>query len=325
MLETYIARFSKLRSDQSPARWGALTKHRAPHKPLLLLAVLDQFVDGAITSNLIEASLDLGELFTLYWARVMPPDQRGNMTLPFFHLQGDNFWHLLPKPGKAEFLASVRQIRSMNDLQDAVFGACLDEDLYALLRIEASRDVFRRVLIKTYFSPEAQAALQNQGIINGEAYQYSERLLKQAKDKLVQEGLLDVEGYQTAARDQGFRRAIISAYDHHCAFCGLKVLTPDGHTAADAAHIVPWSQTHNDTVGNGLALCKLCHWCFDEGLLAASVKNVVLFSPQIEAVYNKTAHLPSLRDRQITLPKQPAYWPDAEALRWHREKVYQPR
>ena len=45
--------------------------------------------------------------------------------------------------------------------------------------------------------------------------------------------------------------------------------TIDGHTAVDAAHIIPWSISHNDDPRNGLALCKLCHWSFDEGLLAA--------------------------------------------------------
>jgi len=324
MLENYIAKFSKLRSDQSPARWGALTKHRAPHKPLLLLAVLDQFADGAVTSNLIEASPDLGELFTLYWARVMPPDQRGNMTLPFFHLQGDSFWHLLPKPGKAEYLAAVRQIRAMSDLQEAAFGARLDEDLYVLLRIEQSRDVLRRVLIETYFSPEAQAALLNQGSVNQEAYQYSETLLQRAKDNL-RERLPDGADYQPASRDQGFRRAIMSAYNHHCAFCGLKVLTPDGHTAADAAHIIPWSQTHNDAVDNGMSLCKLCHWGFDEKLLAASAQYIVIVSGLVNGAYNVPNHLPSLAGRALKLPDEKAFWPSLEGLKRHRQGMYRGR
>lgn len=322
MLETYIAKFSKLRSDQIPARWGALTKHRAPHKPLLLLAVLDQFAEGTVTSNLIEITPDLGELFTLYWARIMPPDQRGNMALPFFHLQSGGFWHLIPKPGKAEYLAAVPQIRSMNDLNGAVFGARLDEDLYALLRIEKSRDVLRRVLIEKYFSPEALGALVNQGSVNQEAYQYSETLLKRAKAKLIQEGLLEEDGYQTLARDQGFRRAIVSAYNYHCAFCGLKVLTPDGHTAVDAAHIIPWSKTYNDAVDNGMSLCKLCHWGFDEGLLTSSANYSVTVSGVVKADYNTPMHLPSLAGRKLTLPVEQAYWPSLEALKTHREDVY---
>ena len=111
MLDDYFARLSRLRSDRSPARWGANTKHRAPHKPLLLLAVLDWFAETPPPTNLIEPSLELGEIFTLYWARVMPPDQRGNMALPFFHLHSDGFWHLIAKPGKEAYVAAVRQTR----------------------------------------------------------------------------------------------------------------------------------------------------------------------------------------------------------------------
>ena len=71
-------------------------------------------------------------------------------------------------------------------------------------------------------------------------------------------------------RDQGFRRAVVTAYTHRCAFCGIRMRTIDGHTAVDAAHIIPWSLSHNDDPRNGLALCKLCHWSFDEGLLGVS-------------------------------------------------------
>ncbi len=325
MLETYIAKFAKLRSDQSPARWGALTKHRAPHKPLLLLAVLDLYAESRAQANFIEASLGLSELFTLYWARVVPPDQRGSIVLPFFHLQSDGFWHLLPKPGKESYLAAVRQIRSLSELQDTAVGGCLDEDLHALLHRQEPRDVLRRVLIETYFASEVQLALLNQSSVNQEAYQYSEALLTQAKGRLVQEGILLLAEYQPAARDQGFRRAIIGAYNHSCAFCGLKVLTPDGHTAVDAAHIIPWSRTHDDAVDNGISLCKLCHWGFDEGLLAASANFTVAVSGLVHAAYNVPVHLPRLADMPLTLPSERLFWPSQDTLKWHRQEVYRGR
>lgn len=316
-------KFSNLNLDKSAARWTALTTYQAPHKLLLLLSVCDLFAEGNISANLIEPSLELAEIFTLYWSRVMPPDRRGNMALPFFHMKSEKFWHLLPLPGKEAYVEAAKQIRSMNELRETVIGARLDEDLYALLRLQPSRDELRCALIEKHFAPEAQTALLNQGVVNQESYQYSEKLLKQAKDKLFREG--DFQDYQTASRDQGFRRAIVSAYDHHCAFCGLKVLTPDGHTAADASHIIPWSKTHNDAVNNGIALCKLCHWGFDEGLLAASAQNAVVVSGLVKADYNVPAHLPGLAGRPLTLPAEESFWPSQEALKWHRQEVYRGR
>lgn len=65
-MEKYIKSFGKLRSDAVPNRWPAETQHRAPHKPLLLLSVMDLIEQGVITKNLIELSPDLGEMFAIY-------------------------------------------------------------------------------------------------------------------------------------------------------------------------------------------------------------------------------------------------------------------
>jgi hypothetical protein len=39
----YLHRFTHLHTAVSRTHWSADTRHRAPNKPLLLLAVLDQF------------------------------------------------------------------------------------------------------------------------------------------------------------------------------------------------------------------------------------------------------------------------------------------
>ena len=244
------------------------------------------------------------------------------MVLPFFYLQSQGFWHLIPRVPGAKV---VNPNGSLNRLRAQVYGARLDDALYALVLSEPSRDALRQVLMETYFAPEAQAALLDQSDINKGAFQYSQGLFRQAKDRHVKETLLDSNAYRPAARDQGFRRAVIGAYDHACAFCGLRVLTPEGHTAADAAHIVPWSLTHNDAIDNGMALCKLCHWGFDEGLVSASVKYEVLVSPLLFAAYNAPAPLSLLKDRGMTLPSERAFWPDPLALDTHRRETYRPR
>jgi putative restriction endonuclease len=50
-----------------------------------------------------------------------------------------------------------------------------------------------------------------------------------------------------AARDQGFRRAIVTAYDYRCSMCGIRVVTIEGHVAVEAAHIHPWSEARRPT------------------------------------------------------------------------------
>ncbi len=52
MLTHYLKSFSSLRSDTSRSRWTASTKFRAPHKPLLLLVVIDLIAQGIIKTNI---------------------------------------------------------------------------------------------------------------------------------------------------------------------------------------------------------------------------------------------------------------------------------
>jgi putative restriction endonuclease len=266
-IDDYAERFARLRTNRNRKVWTEVMAHQAPHKPILLLCVLDLFDSGEVSSNLIQITEDLTELFGRYWERILPFGRPGNLALPFFHLRSDGFWHLLPKH---EDVGLGSQITSLVRLREEVIGACLDDDLYDLILSKVHRDRLRSVLIETYFSLQTRRVLIEQSAVNLGAFAYSEELLKHPEDPRVQETLPIEEAYRPAVRDQGFRRAVVSAYLHRCALCGLRVRTLDGRTAVAAAHIVPWSETHDDRPANGMALCRMCHWTFDEGLLGVS-------------------------------------------------------
>jgi putative restriction endonuclease len=85
-----------------------------------------------------------------------------------------------------------------------------------------------------------------------------------------------------------------------------------------AAHIIPWSVSHNDDPRNGLALCRLCHWTFDEGLLGVSHHYQVIATKALTAYGNIAGHLLTLHERPIFQPVEATLWPDRDALRWHR-------
>jgi hypothetical protein len=59
MLEKHLQTFAKLRTDRGRDRHPAITYHRAPHKPFLLLSIIDLIVQGKVTENLIEPSFEL--------------------------------------------------------------------------------------------------------------------------------------------------------------------------------------------------------------------------------------------------------------------------
>jgi len=321
-LSQYVQIFTKLRRDRVKV-WPDSTRGKSPYKPLLLLAVLDQFDQGQIAHNLIALTPDLGNLFELYCAVVLPSGMAGNIAMPFFHLQGEGFWHLVPVPNREAVVASGRRLITESQLADNVAGARIDDDLFALLSVKTNRDVLRAALIDANFDAFVQPLLWEKAVTNQAAYLYSSELLEKSRNK-IRESLptLDEGTYTRQARDQGFRRAIVVAYDHRCACCGLRIVTPGGHTAVEAAHIVPWYKTHNDLPTNGLALCRLCHWSFDEGLMGVATDYRVVLSPQLAIHGNMPGFLSMLIERPIFLPKETALHPDPANLAWRNDNIF---
>jgi putative restriction endonuclease len=320
-LQNYIDQFSHLHTDINHNRWTEATKFRAPHKPFLLLSILDLFSQGTISSNLIEVTPELGDLFAKYWVLIIGSQRRGNMALPFFHLRTSMFWHLIPVPGKEDLLKGPLQVDTLSHLQKLVIGASLDEDLYQLLQVEESRNLLRNALILTYFYPEHHTHLQNQGAINNQSFLYGQKLIEKAR-KQVKESATGGDAFQSVVRDQGFRKAVVRVYDHRCAFCGVRMLTVDGHSAVEAAHVIPWSISKNDDLKNGIALCKLCHWTFDEGLAGVSSKYTILLSSDLRTSLNFPGHLLTLQGRPILGPAETNLMPDPDFLDWHRQNKY---
>ena len=311
--------FASLNTDKSASRWPDRTRNRAPQKPLLLLSVLDLFELGEITSNLIEITEDLLNLFDEYWVKAFPFTKPSTLAMPFVRLESDSFWHVARRKEGEALLG--RPERSIAQLQERAFGARLDESLYQYLQAEESRRLLRSVLVSDrYFSNEAREDLLQQGFVNKEAFMYSEKLLNNPEDPRVREALPLEEEYMPV-RDQGFRRAVVTAYDHRCALCGIRVRTLDGHTLVEAAHIVPWSENQDDRPVNGLALCRTCHWTFDERLLSVSQDYIVVTSKQLNVPGNLSGYLTSLEGRAIFVPTQESYRPDRDSLEWHRKRL----
>ena len=317
-LPIYLKAFAKLHVDSTPNRWSSITKNKAPHKPLLLLAVIDRFAQKNITANLIELNAELADLFHIYWSKIFPFGQRGNIGLPFFHLKSDKFWHLILKSDQSVYQGKA-QYRSMTQLREEFLGATLDEELYELLKNETDRNALRNVLIEAYFCHELQLVLQEQGMMNIQAFQYSLKLLTTSEIQVIKDASIVQQEYSQPVRSQGFRIALVKVYNHRCAFCGIRAISPLGHTVVDAAHIIPWSVSYNDHPKNGITLCKLCHWMFDEGLMSLSSKYIVLVSKELFKQQNLPGHLVTLDGRGFIPPENDDYLPDLESLSWHRQ------
>jgi putative restriction endonuclease len=323
MIDRYKAAFSKLRTDVNSKTWSPITFYRAPHKPFLLLSVMDLIAQNIIQINFIEFNADLADTFDLYWVNVIGKEKASSPVYPFYHLKSSKFWHLIPVPGKEETLAAITSISSVNQLQQLVLGAKLDDQLFDLLLNERTRDQLRRVLIETYFAPDVRPKLIEVGQIASESFEYSRELLDRLRGRFrLKEVPERDEQYHVESRSTAFRRLVVQAYNHTCAICSIRIITPEGYTVVEAAHIVPWSMSRNDDPRNGMALCKLHHWTFDQGLVGVTPSYEITVSPVVSNNAETAAPLSSLNGQKIELPPDEFLWPAHQALDWHLKEIF---
>ncbi|MBW2604777.1 MAG: hypothetical protein JRE28_10765 [Deltaproteobacteria bacterium] len=131
-LDQYIKSFSCLRTYKDRKKWSALTALQAPHKPFLLMSIMDLVAQGSITQNFIEPSFELLDTFNTYWNAIMPFGSKTSMAYPFPRLKTDGFWHLVPNPG---FENQINiDFSSMTKLREVCAGARMDDELFQFMR-----------------------------------------------------------------------------------------------------------------------------------------------------------------------------------------------
>jgi len=291
----------------------------APHKPLMLLAILDLVEEGVIEQNYIEHAPRLIERFNHYWSVLDPVGFQARSWLPFFHLRYDGFWVLSPQEGADQQLVTLRSPKSNRQLHAVVSHAELTDEVWNLIQSEDVRKEMRSALLASYFSDEDQAklnaAIREEKDISG----YIEGLLDYALREpfQMQHDESPVSTTTRHVRDRAFRRLIRQLYDEACCMCELRLVTDDGHSVLEAAHIIPYAKSFNDDPRNGLGLCPVHHWCYDEGLIGISPNYVVTVSEALVETRPTENRLIRLRGQRARLPRDESLQPAREALERH--------
>lgn len=254
-LDEYRERFQSLHTDQHQGR-------PRPHKAVMLLAVLSLADNGQLIENKVVYGPELLELFKRYFAIVRGPTDQCTPLNPFFYLRSERFWHLHARPGQEAALAVMRNPGGAGMLMATVAYATLDDDLFQLMAQDAGREVLRQALIDRHFSAQRQELL---GICGEEREIGRVRENWREHEYSVDRG--DVAGATEGARSAAFGRTVRQAYDYRCAACGIRFLYDD-ITVIDAAHLVPFRETRDDSPQNGMALCKNHHWLMDSCLIS---------------------------------------------------------
>lgn len=289
----------------------------APHKPVLLLSVIELIEGGAIAENKILVSPELAEVFLKYWPRVTK--RKPDFVMPFFHLKSEGFWHLHPNAEYETALKVASQIKGVSRLREVVAHARLNDDLFLLLNDARDRETIRQTIIRTYF-PKYKEQLESLIEKTQQIGVYRESLIDDVQLPFTTQKPKTRSQMDSTIRSAGFRQAIMRLYDYTCAACELRIVTMDGESATDAAHIVPFSVSKNDDVRNGISFCKLHHWAFDKGLFSLGEDYQIVVSDLMSDQRPTECRLTELRDKPILLPDRAQLYPAQDAMAWHREK-----
>lgn len=269
LAKKWLGKLTKLNA----ATGSGKCRGKAPHKPLLLLCLLDMAEAGELTGRTFMRTAGLVLRFKSYGALVSERwPTRLDMRMPFFYLRTQGFWEA--------FTLEMTPAQS----PESCFVCEQHGEFFELLGDADFRLKARLLLVARYFEPRERVALLESFGISADSTKRSTPHPTLSPIEAERVGAKLNEEAEEVARKKGrsarFAVQVVSRYKFTCALTGLCCLTMDGAAIVDAAHIEPFAENQNDDIENGLALCKNAHWMFDEGLWSVRGDGRVILSPQ---------------------------------------------
>ncbi len=279
--------------------------HTSPHKPCMLLAVIELAEVGKLYRNRIRFDDVLLTRYAAYFNIVKTDKDHPNPWMPFFHLHSDKFWHHQALPGRSSILQALKTATRRGDITDNIDYVTLDDELYRFLKDAEPRFTLREQLI-LYWFPDHEGELFELARIAGD----EEQLLIDAEKNLRDQPMLQV------SRSAAFRRLVTEAYGFRCAASGWRVVLPDYTVLVEAAHIIPFSETQDDRPQNGIALTPNFHWAMDKNIIAPGPDMKWHVSRNLDERIADNQPIIDLDGKDLLLPQDDRFAPDPAGLEW---------
>jgi putative restriction endonuclease len=317
-LPYYLAKFNKLRVDRTH---GA----PAPHKPILILSILQAISLKQIRSPKVYLTPELISIFKANWSHlVVSTKHHCAISYPFFYMKSEGFWRLVPNDSVYNLESLGSTIKSTYKLSLAIAYAEMDENLFLLAKDPHINQVLTNSILDFYFSGRATSLEMNLsyqqelfGVLEHKILMDSPETYKMEMEQIIESKDED----ELFLRGSFFKREVPRIYNFTCSISELRISSMSNITLIDACHIVPFSQSRNDTISNGIALCPNLHRAFDRGLISIDAEYKVLVSDSFKESGTNYS-LKALKRKPLQLPQQKAYWPSQENLDWHRNHVF---
>lgn len=317
-IDHYLRLFSNLNR-------GNVGKKKAPHKPVLLLALIDAVQDGEIISNRIYITPSLVGRFMKVWAMLVEDNNlHPRFYMPFYHLskESEPFWRLAALPGKEAELKQMERVSSLQMLQRTIDRAEIDEALFMLMLEPKSAERLRAALLD-YFPVTKRNYLGNELVLPPYLKEIKDRVLGEPEPKYEKVKEVD-PAEEKLLRSAFFEEAVKDVYNNTCAITGMRITITPKVSMVDACHIIPFSTATADTYGklnhisNGIALCPNLHRAFDSHLVSITDDYRVMMKKQFTETETDYS-LKKLEGKPLLLPRDKKHWPARENLEWHRK------
>ncbi|MDO8928888.1 MAG: hypothetical protein Q7W54_07870, partial [Bacteroidota bacterium] len=144
-------------------RQGITKYGPAPHKPILLLVVIDGFEKGYLWGREVPISEELLTSFHDYWKLLVNTPHDANFSLPFFHLSSEvsGIWQLKPFVGKEIPVTKSNSIKSFRALRETVECAILSDEFAQALQNPVHRNEIKAALLERYFPEKHHCSLKH--------------------------------------------------------------------------------------------------------------------------------------------------------------------
>lgn len=196
--------------------------------------------------------------------------------MPFFHLSSETsgIWLLKCWPGKTVPVTKSNSIKSFKALRETVESALLSAELVQHLQDPVQRTEIKSILLERYFPGKLNQLIKTPVL-------YSEsvknEILYDPSENYARKVIRQYEHMETVAweeemilRSHVFKKTVVEIYNGRCSISGMKLEFGATVTMVDACHFIPFSQSYDDTIHNGIALSPTLHRAFDRGMVSVS-------------------------------------------------------
>ncbi|MGF1530885.1 MAG: HNH endonuclease [Puniceicoccaceae bacterium] len=277
----------------------------APHKPLMLLAVIDLIELGDVTEGWVKYDVHLVSRFRDYWELVLERQRnQPDILMPFHALGGerDRIWERFTEDGQYSLAKATTRSCQM----DAGLFACFQDSEFCRTA--------RETLVSMYFTASEQVML---------CARLGLPVPTTSAVHAIRQDAAEFRARQKKGRDSRFKSEVLSGYYFTCALSGCRLDT-EGSSLVQACHIHQHARSGNDDASNGLALTPDAHWMFDAGLWTVVCRGDEFMIQVAKDRFKESSPygwcLGSFDERPLYFHDQARLRPDPKHLSWHQKR-----